>query len=152
GRLGAGAAGVADRRGRLRLGLPGGRARVRPAGGPGGERAEERHGGLVRAPRSFPFRPGWSGTTSPCDKIRGMERLRNAVRAYAWGSRTAIASLQGRPVPSPGPEAELWVGAHPGDPSRLERDGTPLTEVIAAAPEATLGAEVVARYGPRLPY
>lgn len=81
-----------------------------------------------------------------------MERLRNAVRAYAWGSRTAIASLQGRPVPSPGPEAELWVGAHPGDPSRLERDGTPLTEVIAAAPEATLGAEVVARYGPRLPY
>ena len=32
---------------------------------------------------------------------------------YAWGSRTAIASLTGRPTPSSGPEAELWMGAHP---------------------------------------
>ncbi|MEU6646907.1 type I phosphomannose isomerase catalytic subunit, partial [Saccharomonospora sp. NPDC046836] len=36
------------------------------------------------------------------------------VRAYEWGSRTTIAGLLGRPVPSPHPEAELWMGAHPG--------------------------------------
>ncbi|MEU6645724.1 type I phosphomannose isomerase catalytic subunit, partial [Saccharomonospora sp. NPDC046836] len=43
-----------------------------------------------------------------------VELLRNAVRPYAWGSRTTIAGLLGRPVPSPHPEAELWMGAHPG--------------------------------------
>lgn len=81
-----------------------------------------------------------------------MERLVNPIREYAWGSRTAIAALQGRPVPSPGPEAELWVGAHPSDPSRLEPTGTPLPEVIRARPVATLSAPVVDRFGPRLPY
>lgn len=81
-----------------------------------------------------------------------MQRLRNAIRPYAWGSRTAIAELQGRPAPSPDPEAELWIGAHPSDPSRLEGDGTPLTDVIAAAPEAMLGAAVVERFGRRLPF
>ena len=81
-----------------------------------------------------------------------MERLRNAVRPYAWGSRTAIARLQGRPVPSPGPEAELWIGAPPFRSVALEGDGTPLTEVIAAAPEATLGSAVLERFGPRLPF
>lgn len=78
--------------------------------------------------------------------------MRNAVRPYAWGSRTAIAALQRRPVPSPGPEAELWIGAHPRAPSRLEGDGTSLTEVIAAAPEASLGPTVVQQFGPRLPF
>ena len=42
-----------------------------------------------------------------------MELMDNPVRAYAWGSRTELAALQGRPVPSPTPEAELWMGAHP---------------------------------------
>ncbi|MGH3683246.1 MAG: type I phosphomannose isomerase catalytic subunit, partial [Natronosporangium sp.] len=42
-----------------------------------------------------------------------MLRLRNPIRRYAWGSRSVIAGLQGRAAPSPGPEAELWVGAHP---------------------------------------
>jgi mannose-6-phosphate isomerase len=63
-----------------------------------------------------------------------------------------IAQLQGRPVPSPEPEAELWIGAHPADPSVREPDGTPLTEVIAAAPAEVLGTAVVDRFGPRLPY
>jgi mannose-6-phosphate isomerase len=63
-----------------------------------------------------------------------------------------IAALQGRAAPSPEPEAELWIGAHPGDPSTLEPGGPPLTELIAAAPEQVLSAGVVARFGPRLPY
>lgn len=81
-----------------------------------------------------------------------MELLRNPVRGYAWGSRSVIAGIQGRQVPSPGPEAEMWVGAHPGDPSWVEPSGAPLTELIAASPVGTLGEEVVTRFGPRLPY
>lgn len=81
-----------------------------------------------------------------------MERLRNPVRGYAWGSRSVIAGLQGRPVPSPGPEAELWIGAHPADPSVLESSGVPLTEAIAADPGQVLGEPVRSRFGARLPY
>lgn len=42
--------------------------------------------------------------------------ITNTPRDYAWGSRTAISSLLGR-EPSGGPEAELWLGTHPGSPS-----------------------------------
>lgn len=44
--------------------------------------------------------------------------LTNTPRAYAWGSTTAIAALLGR-TPSGGPEAEYWLGTHPGSPSVL---------------------------------
>ncbi|MCV7083407.1 type I phosphomannose isomerase catalytic subunit, partial [Mycolicibacterium insubricum] len=46
-----------------------------------------------------------------------MNLLTGIVRTYAWGSRTAIADFTGRPVPAAHPEAELWLGAHPGDPA-----------------------------------
>jgi mannose-6-phosphate isomerase len=83
-----------------------------------------------------------------------MDVLRPVVRPYAWGSRHAIAELQGRPVPAPGPEAELWMGGHPSAPSGLDRDAQPtsLDSVIAADPQAELGAACVARFGPRLPF
>jgi mannose-6-phosphate isomerase len=76
------------------------------------------------------------------------------VQPYAWGSRETIARLQGRPVPSPGPEAELWMGAHPSAPSGLERDGrrTTLDAVITADAPGVLGAQVAARFGSRLPF
>jgi mannose-6-phosphate isomerase len=63
-----------------------------------------------------------------------------------------IARLQGREAPSPGPEAELWIGAHPAAPSTIEETGVALTDVIAAAPAEVLSAPVVAQFGPRLPY
>lgn len=44
--------------------------------------------------------------------------IANAPRDYAWGSTTAIAGLLGR-APSGSPEAELWLGAHPGSPARI---------------------------------
>ena len=81
-----------------------------------------------------------------------MDLLRPVVRPYAWGSRTAIAELQGRPAPAPGPEAELWMGAHPSAPSGV--DGAPVTldAVIAAEPDRELGAPCAARFGRRLPF
>ncbi|WP_235451341.1 mannose-6-phosphate isomerase, class I [Yonghaparkia sp. Root332] len=45
-------------------------------------------------------------------------RITNTPRPYAWGSTTAIADLLGTD-PSGGPEAELWLGAHPGSPARI---------------------------------
>jgi len=79
-----------------------------------------------------------------------MELLQPVIRAYAWGSRHGIAELQGRPVPAAGPEAELWIGAHPSAPSGV--DGTTLDAVIAADPDRELGPSCVARFGPRLPF
>ena len=78
-----------------------------------------------------------------------MDRLDNTVRPYAWGSTTAIPKLLGV-EPSGEPQAEMWMGAHPGAPSRTAR-GT-LVEVIEAAPERELGDKAVAKFGPRLPF
>ena len=64
-----------------------------------------------------------------------MDRLDNPVRRYAWGSDRDLPEFLG--VPSDGgPQAELWMGAHPGDSSRVVRDGTTRTleAVIAASP------------------
>ncbi|WP_198663358.1 mannose-6-phosphate isomerase, class I [Jiangella endophytica] len=77
--------------------------------------------------------------------------LDNPVRSYAWGSPTVIPELLGR-APSGQPEAELWVGAHPGSPSTVAGDGRPLSALIEADPAATLGDAVVRRFGPRLPF
>lgn len=84
-----------------------------------------------------------------------VELLRNAVRPYAWGSRTAIADLLGRPVPAPHPEAELWMGAHPGDSSRLLRsDGSEvsLLSLLDSDPAHQLGSACTDRWGNRLPF
>ncbi|MEU0645786.1 mannose-6-phosphate isomerase, class I [Streptomyces umbrinus] len=78
-----------------------------------------------------------------------MDRLDNTIRPYAWGSTTAIPRLLGV-EPTGEPQAEMWMGAHPGAPSRTLRG--PLTEVIDEAPEKELGPAAVAKFGPRLPF
>ncbi|MFD6438146.1 mannose-6-phosphate isomerase, class I [Streptomyces venezuelae] len=78
-----------------------------------------------------------------------MDRLTNTIRPYAWGSTTAIAELIGA-EPSGEPQAEMWMGAHPGAPSRTERGA--LNEVIDADPERELGTAATAKFGPRLPF
>ncbi|SFU02653.1 mannose-6-phosphate isomerase, class I [Arthrobacter sp. ov118] len=96
-----------------------------------------------------------------------MYELENVLRPYAWGSPTAIADLLGRPA-SGGPEAELWIGAHPDSPSLAltpaaagagrhspeAHDGgrLALDALIAEDPEHCLGARSVAEFGPRLPF
>jgi mannose-6-phosphate isomerase len=80
--------------------------------------------------------------------------LTGVIRPYAWGSRTAIAELQGRPAPTEGPEAELWLGAHPGDPSTVPGPDGPvdLIRLIGDDPSGQLGDDVVRNFGARLPY
>lgn len=75
-----------------------------------------------------------------------MDRLENVIQRYAWGSRTALAQLQGR-APSSEPEAELWLGAHPSAPSLLATTGTPLDQAVLQAPQRLLGERVAAQYG-----
>jgi mannose-6-phosphate isomerase len=85
--------------------------------------------------------------------MTGMNRLTNTIRPYAWGSTTAIPELLGT-EPTGDPQAELWMGAHPGAPSRIDRgDGpVPLDAVIDADPAAELGDATVKRFGPHLPF
>jgi len=81
-------------------------------------------------------------------------RLKNPIQDYAWGSKFAIADFAGREVPSPRPEAELWMGAHPKAPSRVLWEGAevPLNDLIARCPEEILSHQVVQRFGPELPF
>ncbi|MGC0364912.1 mannose-6-phosphate isomerase [Rhodococcus sp. 27YEA15] len=83
-----------------------------------------------------------------------MLELEGALRSYAWGSRTAIAELQGRPVPSNHPEAELWLGAHPADPARVISAGVPesLLDVLGRDSARQLGQNNVGVFGERLPF
>jgi mannose-6-phosphate isomerase len=82
-----------------------------------------------------------------------MDRLVNPVRRYAWGSERDIPDFLGVP-PDGGPQAELWMGAHPSAPSTVLRGGTarPLPELIAEDPVGELGPAVSQRYGARLPF
>jgi mannose-6-phosphate isomerase len=83
-----------------------------------------------------------------------VDLLRGAVRTYAWGSHTAIAEFTGRPSPTAHPEAELWLGAHPGDPAKLETDHgeQSLLDAIKADPEGQLGLATRERFGDALPF
>jgi mannose-6-phosphate isomerase len=83
--------------------------------------------------------------------VARMWQLQTSVRHYPWGSRTVIPDLLGEPSPADRPYAELWVGAHPDEPSVLS-DGTPLDKAIQRSPEQLLGAAVRERFGDRLPF
>ena len=83
-------------------------------------------------------------------------RIGNTPRDYAWGSTTAIAELLGQ-APSGAPEAELWLGAHPGSPSAIldpsQTDGArDLAEWIQMEPRRALGAGGTNGELTRLPY
>lgn len=83
-----------------------------------------------------------------------MLRLTPAIQNYAWGSHEQLARLTGRPYPTDQPEAELWMGAHEAAPCQVEVDGglTTLDRAINADPQRLLGDEVIAAFGPRLPF
>jgi len=51
----------------------------------------------------------------------------NTPRNYPWGSTSEIARVR-KVVPSGEPEAELWLGDHPGSPARVEATGESLID------------------------
>ncbi|PPH49127.1 mannose-6-phosphate isomerase, class I [Rathayibacter sp. AY1C9] len=83
----------------------------------------------------------------------------NTPRDYAWGSLTGISEALGT-APSGAPEAELWLGAHPGSPARILDPASvgagTLAEWIAEHPEAALagveGSVDPVSGAPRLPF
>ncbi len=76
--------------------------------------------------------------------------LNNTIQNYAWGSHQYIAELMGRETPSPEPEAEVWMGAHPKAPSKV--DGQTLGDLIEADPDGILGPHVVSKFDGKLPF
>ena len=82
----------------------------------------------------------------------GLLKLDNPIQHYTWGSKSALARLQGRP-PAAEPEAELWIGAHPQAPSAVTVAGRriKLDRLVAERPAETLGP-AVQRFGAELPF
>lgn len=63
--------------------------------------------------------------------------IENAPRAYAWGSRDALPELLGT-APNGEPQAELWLGAHPGAPATVAKASPThrtLIDLIAEDPD-----------------
>ncbi|AZZ55781.1 mannose-6-phosphate isomerase, class I [Rathayibacter iranicus] len=83
----------------------------------------------------------------------------NTPRDYAWGSLTGLSEALGT-TPSGSPEAELWLGAHPGSPARILDPASvgagTLAEWIAREPDAALagvaGSVDPVSGAPRLPF
>jgi len=70
--------------------------------------------------------------------------ITNTPKDYDWGSTSELAEVLGT-TPSGGPEAELWLGAHPLSPSAIVDPAAAggartLDAFIAADPERALGA------------
>ncbi|AWR20994.1 mannose-6-phosphate isomerase, class I [Aurantimicrobium photophilum] len=73
-----------------------------------------------------------------------MIRVDNSPRDYAWGSLTDIAELRGK-APTGKPEAELWLGTHPGSPTQV-------VDPADAGGSATIADYLAARGEQPLPY
>ncbi|MEB5922648.1 mannose-6-phosphate isomerase, class I [Franconibacter daqui] len=80
-------------------------------------------------------------------------RLRNSIKNYAWGSRTALNALFGVPNPDEQPQAEIWMGAHPAGCSEIEIGAVSISlqDAIAQSPETVLGERTAEKVG-QLPF
>ena len=81
--------------------------------------------------------------------------LDNSIQPYDWGCKTALGKLFGIANPDNQPQAEIWMGAHPGAPSRVLLDNAKtvtLDDFIESSPEIVLGEAVSARFSGKLPY
>ena len=57
--------------------------------------------------------------------------IENTPRAYAWGSRDALPALLGT-APTGEPQAELWLGDHPGAPASIAKASITAINVVAS--------------------
>jgi mannose-6-phosphate isomerase len=79
--------------------------------------------------------------------------LENTIQDYAWGSRESLARIRGAKAPTEKPEAELWMGAHPGAPSiALVNGKRSLLELTETDADVTLGSSVRERFQGRFPF
>ncbi|MBL3699708.1 mannose-6-phosphate isomerase, class I [Leucobacter luti] len=63
--------------------------------------------------------------------------IENTPRAYAWGSMDALAEMLGT-QPTGEPQAELWLGTHPGSPAHVAKAtpvGQTLIDLVESDPE-----------------
>jgi mannose-6-phosphate isomerase len=77
-----------------------------------------------------------------------MQLLVGVVKPYLWGSTTAIPAILGTEETGE-PQAEYWLGAHPGGPATIAGEG--LGDWLASRPDA-LGAGSRAAFGDQLPF
>lgn len=84
----------------------------------------------------------------------GIALLDNPIQEYAWGSRTFIPQLLGKPFPATSPQAELWMGAHPRGTSKVLWEGrwAALSDLIKENPSGILGRPAAARFSGRIPF
>jgi mannose-6-phosphate isomerase len=80
--------------------------------------------------------------------------LKNPLQEYAWGSRSFIHELLGKPSPGRKPLAEMWMGVHPNGPSLVswDRHWMPLGEFIGKDPKKALGSSVARNFSNKLPF
>jgi mannose-6-phosphate isomerase len=80
--------------------------------------------------------------------------MHNPIQEYAWGSQEMLARFLGQEIPSPVPQAELWMGAHPNAPSLVQVRGEwqRLDLLIQEAPSMMLGTRNKEQFGPHLPF
>jgi mannose-6-phosphate isomerase len=82
-----------------------------------------------------------------------MHPLSPALQHYAWGSPGQLPAFLGI-EPTGEPVAEAWWGAHPAAPAMAHtpEGDVPLDAVIAADPQANLGASIARAFEGRLPF
>jgi mannose-6-phosphate isomerase len=74
-------------------------------------------------------------------------KLQNMIKHYEWGSPVHIPALLGVDNSLGLPWAELWMGVHPGGPSRIDGKEARLGDLIAGDPEQYLGKPVADSFG-----
>jgi mannose-6-phosphate isomerase len=75
--------------------------------------------------------------------------LHNPVKHYEWGSNQWIPQLLGKENPEGRPWAEMWMGSHPGSPSKVSFGEAEISlgDLIATDPPYYLGKQVAVQYG-----
>src|ERR1700759_3044025 len=78
--------------------------------------------------RAFPA-AWYFGASNQGSRARMFVEITNTPRDYAWGSTTAIPELLGTEATGR-PQAELWLGAHPGSPARIVGQDRTLADLV----------------------
>ena len=86
--------------------------------------------------------------------MRNIVYLQNQVQNYVWGDTHTLHDLYEVSNPDNLPQAELWLGAHPKNSSKVQkgRKLLTLTDLIAKDPVSALGESNALKYNDKLPF